>query len=132
MVNPKKTEKTKANIERIEGELSDLKGDIEKVKSRLKGQELEILDQLQNEAEYNGVILKSIRSSEKLVKRGSLKLKEVSLFMDMEADFDALKNFIDFLGTISAVLEIESLVTKRNEKILPKAESRLHLKVMVL
>jgi uncharacterized protein (UPF0335 family) len=36
-VNPKKTEKTKANIERIEGELSDLKGDIEKVKSRLKG-----------------------------------------------------------------------------------------------
>jgi hypothetical protein len=78
------------------------------------------------------VILKSIRSSEKLVKRGSLKLKEVSLFMDMEADFDALKNFIDFLGTISAVLEIESLVTKRNEKILPKAESRLHLKVMVL
>jgi septal ring factor EnvC (AmiA/AmiB activator) len=132
LVNPKKVEKTKADIKRIEGELSDLKGDIEKVKSRLKGQELEILDQLQNEAEYNGVILKSMRSSEKLVKRGSLKLKEVSLFMDMEADFDALKNFIDSLGTFSAVLDIESLETKRNEKNLPKVESRLHLKVMVL
>jgi septal ring factor EnvC (AmiA/AmiB activator) len=132
LVNPKKVEKTKADIKRIEGELSDLKGDIEKVKSRLKGQELEIQDQLQNEAEYNGVILKSMRSSEKLVKRGSLKLKEVSLFMDMEADFDALKNFIDSLGTFSAVLDIESLETKRNEKNLPKVESRLHLKVMVL
>ena len=119
-------------IKRIEGELSDLKGDIEKVKSRLKGQELEILDQLQNEAEYNGVILKSMRSSEKLVKRGSLKLKEVSLFMDMEAEFDALRNFIDFLSTIPAVIEIESLETKRNEKILPKVESKLHLKVIVL
>jgi septal ring factor EnvC (AmiA/AmiB activator) len=132
LVNPKKVEKTKADIERIEGELSDLKGDIEKVKSRLKGQELEILDKLQNEAEYNGVILKSMRSSEKLVKRGSLKLKEVSLFMDMEAEFDGLKNFIDSLGTISAVIEIESLETKRNEKILPKVESKLHLKVIVL
>lgn len=132
LVNPKKVEKTKADIERIEGELADLKGDIEKVKSRLKGQELEILDKLQNEAEYNGVILKSMRSSEKLVKRGSLKLKEVSLFMDMEAEFDGLKNFIDSLGTISAVIEIESLETKRNEKILPKVESKLHLKVIVL
>jgi peptidoglycan hydrolase CwlO-like protein len=56
LVNPKKVEKTKADIKRIEGELSELKGDIKKVKSRLKGQELEILDQLQNEAEYNGVI----------------------------------------------------------------------------
>jgi hypothetical protein len=73
-----------------------------------------------------------MRSSEKLVKRGSLKLKEVSLFMDMEADFDSLKNFIDSLGTFSAVLDIESLETKRNEKILPKVESSLHLKVMVL
>ena len=73
-----------------------------------------------------------MRSSEKLVKRGSLKLKEVSLFMDMEADFDSLKNFIDSLGTFLAVLDIESLETKRNEKILPKVESSLHLKVMVL
>lgn len=132
LVNPKKVEKTKADIVKIKGELSDLKGDIKKVKSRLKGQELEILDQLQNEAEYNGVILKSMRSSEKQVKRGELKLKEVSLIMDMEADFDALKNFIDSLETFSAVLEIESLATKRNEKILPKVESELHLKVIVL
>jgi cob(I)alamin adenosyltransferase len=132
LVNPKKVEETKADIKRIKGELFDLKEDIEKVKSRLRGQELEILDQLQNEAEYNGVILKSMRSSRKLVKRGSLKLKEVSLFMDMEADFEALKKFIDYLGTISAVLEIESLVTTRNEKILPKVESKLHLKVIVL
>ena len=132
LVNPKKMEKTKADIKKIEGELSDLKKDIKKVKSRLKGQELEILDQLQNEAEYNGVLLTSMRSSEKLVKRGSLKLKEVSLFMDMEAEFDALRNFIDFLSTIPAVIEIESLETKRNEKILPKVESKLHLKVIVL
>jgi hypothetical protein len=37
-----------------------------------------------------------------------MKLKEVSLFMDMEADFDALKNFIDSLSTFLAVLDIES------------------------
>jgi hypothetical protein len=30
LVNPKKMEKTKADIKRIEGELSDLKGDIKK------------------------------------------------------------------------------------------------------
>ena len=52
--------------------------------------------------------------------------------MEMESDYDALKNFIASLGNSPAVIDIESLETKRVEKILPKVESRLHLKVMVL
>ena len=52
--------------------------------------------------------------------------------MEMESDYDSLKSFIALLGTFPAVLDIESLETTRNEKIIPKVESRLHLKVMVL
>ena len=73
-----------------------------------------------------------MQTSEKFVNRSGLRLKEVSLIMEMESDYDALKNFIASLGKSTAVIDIESLETKRVEKILPKIESRLHLKVMVL
>ena len=52
--------------------------------------------------------------------------------MKMESDYEAFKKFIESVDTFPAVLDIESLATKRNEKILPKVEPRLHLKVMVL
>ncbi|MEK9627562.1 MAG: hypothetical protein VW455_00925 [Nitrospinota bacterium] len=73
-----------------------------------------------------------MRTSEKYVNRRGLRLKEVSLIMEMESDFDALKKFIASLAESNAVIDIESIETKRVEKILPKVESRLHLKVMVL
>ena len=71
-----------------------------------------------------------MRTKESFISRSGMRLKEVSL--EMESDYNALKSFVAALGSFPAVLDIESLETKRNEKILPKVESRLHLKVMVL
>ena len=132
MKSPEKVKKTREQIEKVKEEISEFEEAIDKAKGRLKGQDLEILDELQNEADFYGVFLKSMRSTEKHVRRNGLKMKEVSLIMEMESEYDALKNFISSLSNSPAVIDIESLETKRVEKILPKVESRLHLKVMVL
>ncbi len=132
MKNPANVKQTQAQVKKISEEISKLEEEIEKAKGRLKGQDGEILNELQNEADFFGVFLKSMRTSERFVSRSGLRLKEVSLIMEMESDYDALKNFIASLGNSPAVIDIESLETKRVEKILPKVESRLHLKVMVL
>ncbi len=132
LIDPGKVKKTKAQIVLIKEDISKLEQEIEKAKGRLKGQDMEILNELQNEADFFGVFLKSMRTKERSINRSGMRLKEVSLVMEMESDYDALKSFVASLGTFPAILDIESLVTKRNEKILPKVESRLHLKVMVL
>mgnify|MGYP001409765888 CR=1 FL=1 len=132
LMDPRKVKKAKTQIVKIKEEISQLEQEIEKAKDRLRGQDMEIINDLQNEADFFGVFLKSMRTSERFVNRSGMRLKEVSLIMEMECDYDALKNFITSLDTFPAVLDIESLETKRNEKILPKVESRLHLKVMVL
>ena len=132
LIDPGKVKKTKAEIVLISEDISKLKQEIEKAKGRLKGQDMEIINDLQSEADFYGVFLKSMRTSEKTLNHSGMRLKEVSLVMEMESDYDALKNFIASLDTFPAVLDIESLATKRNEKILPKVESRFHLKVMVL
>ncbi len=132
MLNPENVKRTEAQVIKVKEEIEKLGQDIEKAKSRLKGQDAEILNDLQHEADFYGVFLKSMRTTEKFVNRSGLRLKEVSLIMEMESDYDALKNFVASLGNSTAVIDIESLETKRVEKILPKVESRLHLKVMVL
>jgi Tfp pilus assembly protein PilO len=132
LIDPGKVKNTKAQIVLIKEDISKLEQEIDKAKGRLKGQDAEILNELQNEADFFGVFLKSMRTKERFINRSGMRLKEVSLIMEMESDYDALKSFIASLGTFPAVLDIESLETKRNEKILPKVESRLHLKVMVL
>jgi len=132
MKNTKAVKKTQSQIASIKQEITKLNQEIEKAKGRLKGQDGEILDELQNEADFYGVFLKSMRTSERYVNRSGLRVKEVSLIMEMESEYEALKNFIGSLGNSTAIIDIESLETKRVEKILPKVESRLHLKVMVL
>ena len=132
LIDPSKVKRTNAEIVLIKEDISKLEQEIEKAKDRLKGQGMEIINDLQNEADFFGVFLKSMRTTERFINRSGMRLKEVSLVMEMESDYDALKSFIASLGTFPAVLDIESLETKRNEKILPKVESRLHLKVMVL
>ena len=132
LINPGKVKRTKAEIVLIKEDISKLEQEIEKAKDRLKGQDMEIINDLQSEADFYGVFLKSMRTSEKTLNHSGMRLKEVSLVMEMESDYDALKKFIASLDAFPAILDIESLATKRNEKILPKVESRLHLKVMVL
>ena len=124
--------KTKAEIVLVKEDISKLEQEIEKAKDRLNGQDMVIINDLQSEADFYGMFLKSMRTSEKTLSLSGMRLNEVSPVMEMESDYDALKSFIASLDTFPAVLDIESLVTKRNEKILPKVESRLHLKVMVL
>jgi hypothetical protein len=124
--------KTKAEIVLVKEDISKLEQEIEKAKDRLNGQDMVIINDLQSEADFYGMFLKSMRTSEKTLRLSGMRLKEVSPVMEMESDYDVLKSFIASFDTFPAVLDIESLVTKRNEKILPKVESRLHLKVMVL
>ncbi len=95
-------------------------------------QGLEILDGLQSKADFYGVFLKSIKTTEKNLSQAGLHLKEVSLLMDVESDYDALKKFIGALKNLPAIITIESLEATRKEKILPKLESRLHIKAIVL
>ena len=71
-----------------------------------------------------------MRTKESFLSRSGMRLKEVSL--EMESDYNGLKSFIASLDTFPAVLNIESLETEKNKKILPKVESRLHSKFMVL
>jgi Tfp pilus assembly protein PilO len=125
-------DQTKIQIKTIKGEIDTIQSDIEKSKSRLKGQDTEILNSLQSEADFYGVFLKSIKSSETNLSRAGLRLKEVSLIIEVESDYDALKSFIASLKDLPAVITIQSLETTRDEKLLPKLESRLHIKVIVL
>ena len=132
LINPAQAKKTKAQIKKIKDEIIELQNTIEKTKSRLEGQGLEILNELQNEADFYGVFLKSLKTSERNLSRAGLRLKEVSLVMEIESDYDSLKNFVSALKNFPAVITIQSLETNRDEKILPKLDSRLHIKVIVL
>jgi hypothetical protein len=132
LINPAQANQTKVQIKKIKNEIIQLQTAIEKTKNRLKGQDLEILSSLQGEADFYGVFLKSMKTSEKSLSRAGLRLKEVSLILEIESDFSALKSFVASLKNFPAVITIESLETTRNEKILPKLESRLHIKVIVI
>ncbi|MBC8288538.1 MAG: hypothetical protein H8E42_13790, partial [Nitrospinae bacterium] len=127
-----RTQKTKAEIIAVTGELAELQSDIEKTKTRLVGQGLEILNELQSEADFYGVFLKSIKTSERNLSRAGLRLKEISLILEVESDYDSLKKFVTSLKEFPAYMTIQSLETNRDEKILPKLDSRLHIKVIVL
>ena len=95
--------KNRAQIVLIKEDISKLEQEIDKAKGRLKGQDAEILNELQNEADFFGVFLKSMRNRERFIKRSGMRLKEVSLVMEMESDYDALKSFIASLEkTLSA------------------------------
>jgi len=132
LINPSRVKQTRAEIKKIKDEIIELQTTIEKTKNRLEGQGLEILNELQNEADFYGVFLKSLKTSERNLSRAGLRLKEVSLVMEIESDYDSLKNFVASLKNFPAVITIQSLETTRDEKILPKLESRLHIKVIVL
>ena len=132
LANPASVTQSKTQIEKITGEIDTLLTAIEKMKGRLTGQDMEVLNELQSEADFYGVFLKSMKTSEKRISRAGLRLKEVSLSMEIISDFDALKKFIAALKNFPAIINIESLETIRNEKLLPKLESRLHIKVVVL
>ena len=132
LITPERTRKTQAEIKNLKDEILELQTTIDKIKARLTGQDLEILDELQNEADFYGVFLKSISTTERNVFQAGLNLKEVSLVMEVESDYDSLKKFVTSFKNFPAVITIQSLETLRNEKILPKLESRLHIKVIVL
>jgi len=132
LITPERTRKTKAEIKNLKDEIIDLQSSIEKIKARLTGQDLEILDELQSEADIYGVFLKSIKTNERSISQAGLNLKEVSLVMEVESDYDALKKFVTSFKNFPAVITIQSLETIRDEKILPKLDSRLHIKVIVL
>ena len=132
LVNPAQAKKIKNQVNKVKNEIKEIQAAIEKTKVRLTGQDLEILNNLQGEADYYGVFLKSMKTSEKKFSRAGLHLKEVSLILEIESDYDALKNFMGALKNFPAVITVESLETTRDEEILPKLESRLHLKVVVL
>ena len=57
--------KTKAEIVLVKGDISKLEQEIEKAKDRLNGQDIVIINDLQSEADFYGVFLKSMRTSEK-------------------------------------------------------------------
>lgn len=132
LITPARTKKTKAEIILLKDEIIELQSTIERIKARLTGQDLEILDELQSEADIYGVFLKSIKTNERSISQAGLNLKEVSLVMEVEGDFDALKKFVTSFKNFPAVITIQSLETIRDEKILPKLGSRLHIKVIVL
>ena len=132
LITPARTKKTKAEIILLKAEIIELQSTIERIKARLTGQDLEILDELQSEADVYGVFLKSIKTNERSISQAGLNLKEVSLVMEVESDYDALKKFVTSFKNFPAVITIQSLETIRDEKILPKLDSRLHIKVIVL
>ena len=132
LINPSHVKKTLVQITKIKSEIVEMQAAIKKTKSRLKGQDLEILNDLQGEADFYGVFLKSMKTSERRIKQAGLRLKEVSLILEIESDYNALKKFVASLKNFPAVITIESLETTWDEKILPKLESRLHIKVIVL
>lgn len=132
LTSPESSRKTEAEIIAVTEELTQLQADIEQAKDRLTGQDLEILNTLQDEADFYGVFLKSIKTRERSFSRAGLRLKEVSLVMEVESDFNALINFVASLKDFPAVISVQSFETSRVEKILPKLDSRLHIKVIVL
>ncbi|MZH03697.1 MAG: hypothetical protein F3745_09980 [Nitrospinae bacterium] len=52
LITPERTQKTKAEIKHLKDEIIELQSSIDKIKARLTGQDLEILDELQNDADF--------------------------------------------------------------------------------
>ncbi|QPJ65171.1 MAG: hypothetical protein G3M78_07125 [Candidatus Nitrohelix vancouverensis] len=119
-------------IEKLKEDVDALDKEIAEMRALLEGKALGIMNALQTEASYNGIIIKNIRTREKQIKRGSLELKEFSLILVMNSDYESVKYFMDSLTRMPAVIGIKSFEILRNEDILPLIETRLFLKMYVL
>ncbi|MEE9258359.1 MAG: hypothetical protein V3U37_02350 [Nitrospinaceae bacterium] len=132
VMNAGSLEKTLREIEGLEEKIKGMKNEIDGIKSKMEGKHVEILFELQRRAEHHGVVIKTLRTAEKTLARGNMRFLELSLILEMQSDYQSLKNFIASLQRFSAILWIQSLSTKRNAAILPEIEIQLHLKVISL
>jgi len=119
-------------IKILEERISQLRKDIKGRKKALKGKSLEVLNGLQASATKHGVMVKNIRIKEKEFKRGKVDIKELSLILVLNSDYNSLKRYMASLKEFPVVLGVKSLETRRDEDIMPLVETRLFLKLFLL
>lgn len=91
-----------------------------------------VLNDIQEAASFHQIVLNSIDVAERKIIRGALTYKGVSFQLNIHSDYDAIKSFVGSLEALPALLYIKSMETIRNEEILPRVETTMHLKVFVL
>lgn len=123
---------TEKQIARKNESISRLREEIEAVKAKMKGSATEVVQEIQSKAEALNIVISTMRTRERNFQRGKLKMKEISLILELHCGYTAMKKFLEFLDAYPALLSIESFQMIRNEEILPKIENRLHIKIFAL
>lgn len=132
ILSPDQIKAVEAEADRTGKEISELREKIVKIKSKMQERDVDILQQLKKEAEINGAVLRSFKTSEKQIARGNLSYKQISVSTKIYSEYESLTSFIERLETIPAILSLQSFEVLRNDEILPKVETRLYIQLSVL
>lgn len=124
--------KTEKEITRVNQRITKLEGEIEAIKSKMRGSGTGVIREIQNEAALQKIVISSMRIRDRSLRRGKLQMKEISLILELRCGYRAMKHFLEFLDSYPALLSIESLEIVRNDEILPDIENRLHIKIFSL
>ncbi|KMP10513.1 hypothetical protein UR09_05985 [Candidatus Nitromaritima sp. SCGC AAA799-A02] len=123
---------TEKKIARKKENIARLREEIDVVRAKMKGSANEIIREIQNEAEEQNIVIANLRTRDRELRRGKLRMKEINLLLELRGDYRAIQNFLLFLDVYPALLSIESLKIKRNEEIMPRIENTLHIKIYSL
>ncbi len=129
---PAEIQKAKLQIGITEKRIEDLKSTIKEIKSRMKGQDIEILRRLKQEADVHGAILRSFQTVEKEETQGTMNFKRVTVDLTIHSDYQALIHFLNGLNSIPAIVNLTKMRTERVDEILPNIETEMRLNLYVL
>ena len=132
LIKYKTPELTKKEMEKTLQRIDRVRQDIQEIKSKMVGKDIDILEQLGNEAELRGAILKSSKSSESDVTKGKFKYKNLTLKLKIQSDYLSLGEFIAGLEQIPAIISLTNVNMLRKESILPMIETQIKLTLSIL
>jgi Tfp pilus assembly protein PilO len=130
--NPLLKKDIEGQIEQTGKEIEALREDIAKVKTLMAGKSLDILQQLKSHANNKGAKLLSLKNSEKVVAKGNLTYKEITILIKIRSDYDTVAEIVKRFADIPALLSLKSLETERIDAILPLVETQMQLELIVL
>lgn len=128
-----KPQKIKDEINKAKEDIENLKLEIDLTKGKMTEKVSDIVRVLGDQAKFQKAQLVTFNSREKLIeKEGGTDFKEVTLFLTIKSNYEAIGDFVDALEQIPAVLMVRDIEIKRQRETHPRVETDITIKLFVL
>ena len=119
-------------ILKVSAEILVLNEETKLIKDRMTENVLDIIRELRKQAEFQGAELVSFNSREREVDEADFSYREITVFLIMKSNFQAVENFVRALERIPAVLSMRDFEIVRTRANYPRVETTFTLKFYVM